>query len=127
MVAMPGMNIAAGPKLAAAVCNSGTFWPYVTIPYRLMHVFCECGLQGGIGVIGCHRQTPKILQQTIDEFKSYLENKDAPFGIDILMPQIGGSARKTNVRFPLKTNRARPECCFDRLIIRADTSQNLPR
>ena len=55
------------------------------------------GHAGGIGVIGSHRQTPKILQQNIDEFKSYLENKDAPFGIDILMPQVGGSARKTNV------------------------------
>jgi hypothetical protein len=26
-----------------------------------------------------------------------LEDKDAPFGVDLLIPQLGGSARKTNV------------------------------
>ncbi|KAH0830381.1 2-nitropropane dioxygenase [Lanmaoa asiatica] len=67
------MNVAAGPKLAATVTNSG-----------------------GIGVIGGLHQTPKVLQQSIDELKSYLEDKNAPFGVDLLLPQIGGNARKTN-------------------------------
>jgi hypothetical protein len=52
---------------------------------------------GGIGVIGGLRQSPKILQGSIDEIKSHLEDKNAPFGVDLLIPQIGGSARKTNV------------------------------
>jgi len=70
---LAGMNVAAGPRLAAAVTNSG-----------------------GIGVIGGVRQSPKMLQRSIDELKSYLEDKNAPFGVDLLLPQVGGDARKTN-------------------------------
>jgi NAD(P)H-dependent flavin oxidoreductase YrpB (nitropropane dioxygenase family) len=69
------MNVAAGPRLAAAVTNAG-----------------------GIGVIGGVRQSPKMLQETINELKSHLEDKKAPFGVDLLLPQVGGNARKTNVR-----------------------------
>ena len=47
---------------------------------------------GGLG------QTPKFLQDTIDELKSHLEDPNAPFGVDLLIPQVGGNARKTNVR-----------------------------
>ncbi|KAI0047963.1 2-nitropropane dioxygenase [Auriscalpium vulgare] len=72
-VMLAGMNVAAGPKLAAAVTNAG-----------------------GIGVIGGIRQSPKMLQKSIDELKCFLEDKNAPFGVDLLIPQIGGSARKTN-------------------------------
>lgn len=72
---LPGMNVAAGPKLAAAVTNAG-----------------------GIGVIGGLRQSPKMLQQSIDDIKAHLEDKNAPFGIDLLIPRVGGNARKTNVR-----------------------------
>lgn len=69
------MNVAAGPRLAAAVTNAG-----------------------GIGVIGGVRQSPKMLQESINELKSHLEDKKAPFGVDLLLPQVGGNARKTNVR-----------------------------
>jgi len=85
------MNIAAGPKLAAAVTNAGTI------------SFIRRGIQkftivlGGIGVIGGVRQSPKFLQGSIDEIKAHLEDKNAPFGVDLLIPQVGGSARKTNV------------------------------
>ncbi|KAJ3508669.1 hypothetical protein NLJ89_g5625 [Agrocybe chaxingu] len=72
-VMLAGMNVAAGPKLAAAVTNSG-----------------------GIGVIGGVRQSPKFLKGSIQELKAHLEDKDAPFGVDLLLPQVGGSARKTN-------------------------------
>lgn len=41
--------------------------------------------------------SPKMLQGTIDELISQLEDKDAPFGVDLALPQVGGSARKTNV------------------------------
>ena len=70
------MNVAAGPRLAAAVTNAG-----------------------GIGVIGGLRQSPKMLQQSIDDIKQHLEDKNAPFGVDLLIPQVGGNARKTNVGF----------------------------
>lgn len=72
-VMLAGMNVAAGPKLAAAVTNAG-----------------------GIGVIGGLHQTPKVLQQSIDDIRAHLEDKNAPFGIDLLLPQVGGNARKTN-------------------------------
>lgn len=41
--------------------------------------------------------SPKMLQGAIDELKSHLEDKDAPFGVDLALPQVGGNARKTNV------------------------------
>ncbi|KAF7359369.1 hypothetical protein MSAN_01279500 [Mycena sanguinolenta] len=72
-VMLAGMNVAAGPKLAAAVTNAG-----------------------GIGVIGGVRQSPKFLKGSIEELKSFLEDKNAPFGVDLLLPQVGGNARKTN-------------------------------
>lgn len=66
------MNVAAGPKLAAAVSNAG-----------------------GLGVIGGVGYTPDMLREQIAELKEYLVDKDAPFGVDLLLPQVGGSARKT--------------------------------
>ncbi|KAI5776372.1 2-nitropropane dioxygenase [Geopyxis carbonaria] len=72
-IALAGMNVAAGPKLAAAVTNAG-----------------------GIGVIGGVGYSPSMLKEQIDELKSYLNDKSAPFGVDLLLPQVGGSARATN-------------------------------
>ena len=71
-VLLAGMNVAAGPKLAAAVTNAG-----------------------GMGVIGGVGYTPDMLREQIAELKGYLDDKDAPFGVDLLLPQVGGSARKT--------------------------------
>ncbi|KAG5644879.1 hypothetical protein DXG03_007520 [Asterophora parasitica] len=67
------MNVAAGPELAAAVTNAG-----------------------GLGVIGGLGYTPKILRQQIQAVKADLIDKNAPFGVDLLLPQVGGNARKTN-------------------------------
>ncbi|MCJ1450944.1 hypothetical protein MMC28_001278 [Mycoblastus sanguinarius] len=72
-VMLAGMNVAAGPKLAAAVTNAG-----------------------GLGVIGGLGYTPDMLREQIAELKGYLKDKNAPFGVDLLIPQVGGSARKTN-------------------------------
>ncbi|KAF2637595.1 NPD-domain-containing protein [Massarina eburnea CBS 473.64] len=72
-VLLAGMNVAAGPKLAAAVTNAG-----------------------GLGVLGGIGYTPDMLREQIAELKSYLTDKNAPFGVDLLLPQVGGSARKTN-------------------------------
>ncbi|CAI7616293.1 unnamed protein product [Penicillium viridicatum] len=72
-VLLAGMNVAAGPKLAAAVTNAG-----------------------GLGVIGGVGYTPEMLREQVSELKSYLNDKNAPFGVDLLLPQVGGSARKTN-------------------------------
>jgi len=72
-VVLAGMNVAAGPKLAAAVTNAG-----------------------GLGVIGGVGYSPEMLKEQIDELKSYLNDKNAPFGVDLLLPQVGGNARKTN-------------------------------
>ncbi|KAL3428466.1 2-nitropropane dioxygenase [Phlyctema vagabunda] len=72
-VFLAGMNVAAGPKLAAAVTNAG-----------------------GLGVLGGIGYTPDMLREQIAELKSYLTDKNAPFGVDLLLPQVGGSARKTN-------------------------------
>ncbi|KIY43658.1 2-nitropropane dioxygenase [Fistulina hepatica ATCC 64428] len=75
-VMLAGMNVAAGPKLAAAWLTAG-----------------------GIGVIGGVGQTPKFLKSNIEELKSHLEDPKAPFGVDLLIPQIGDGARKTNIDY----------------------------
>ncbi|KAG6381729.1 2-nitropropane dioxygenase [Boletus reticuloceps] len=72
-ILLAGMNVAAGPELAAAVTNAG-----------------------GLGVIGGHGYTPKVLRQQIKALKADLKNPNAPFGVDLLIPQVGGNARKTN-------------------------------
>lgn len=71
-IMLAGMHIAAGPKLAAAVANAG-----------------------GFGVIGGLGYTPAELRQQIKELKGYLNDENTPFGVDLLVPQIGGNARKT--------------------------------
>ncbi|GAB7340030.1 hypothetical protein MBLNU457_6532t2 [Dothideomycetes sp. NU457] len=72
-IMLAGMNVAAGPKLAAAVTNAG-----------------------GIGVIGGVGYTPDMLREQIAELKGYLHDQKAPFGVDLLLPQVGAGARKTN-------------------------------
>ena len=71
-ILLAGMNVAAGPKLAAAVSNAG-----------------------GLGVIGGVGYTPDMLREQIAELKGYLRDQSLPFGVDLLIPQVGGSARKT--------------------------------
>lgn len=51
---------------------------------------------GGLGVIGGLGYTPDQLQEIIDEIKANLTDKSLPFGVDLALPQVGGSARKTN-------------------------------
>ena len=87
------MNVAAGPKLAAAVTNAGDAESNSWCTSCLNHEWV-----GGIGVIGGVYQSPKVLERSINELKSHLEDKNAPFGVDLLIPQVGGNARKTNVR-----------------------------
>jgi NAD(P)H-dependent flavin oxidoreductase YrpB (nitropropane dioxygenase family) len=72
-IVLAGMNGVAGPELAAAVTNAG-----------------------GLGVIGGVGYTPKFLRETIADLKEDLNDKNGSFGIDLLLPQVGGSARKTN-------------------------------
>ncbi|KAF4610616.1 hypothetical protein D9613_007140 [Agrocybe pediades] len=75
-ILLAGMNVAAGPELAAAVTNAG-----------------------GLGVIGGIGYTPKVLRSQIQAIKKDLKNKNAPFGVDLLLPQVGGNARKTNTDY----------------------------
>ncbi|CAK9070821.1 Putative monooxygenase Rv1533 [Durusdinium trenchii] len=51
---------------------------------------------GGLGVIGGAMKTPEQLQRDIDEIKATLKDPSDPFGVDLLLPSVGGSARKTN-------------------------------
>ena len=72
-VMLAGMNAVATADLVAAVTNAG-----------------------GIGTLGGLTMTPKMLRQEIKEVKELLHEKGAPFGVDLAIPQVGGSARKTN-------------------------------
>jgi NAD(P)H-dependent flavin oxidoreductase YrpB (nitropropane dioxygenase family) len=72
-VLLAGMAGAAGPELAAAVTNAG-----------------------GLGNIGGIGFTPDGLRRAIKMLKEDLVDKNAPFGVDLLLPQVGEGARKTN-------------------------------
>ncbi len=72
-IILAGMNGVSHAELAAAVTNAG-----------------------GLGTIGGLSLTPKMLRQNLQELKAKLADKNAPFGVDLALPQIGGSARKTN-------------------------------
>eukprot|EP00911_Craspedida_sp_UC1_P002608 UC1_evm1s1930 len=82
-IILAGMNVAAGPALAAAVTNAG-----------------------GLGVIGGVGYTPAFLRKQLDFLKADLVDKNAPFGVDLLLPKVGGGARKTNTDY---TNGTLPE------------------
>jgi NAD(P)H-dependent flavin oxidoreductase YrpB (nitropropane dioxygenase family) len=51
---------------------------------------------GGLGVVGGFMYTPDQLREIIADLKSRLTSPDLPFGVDLALPQVGGSARKTN-------------------------------
>lgn len=72
-IILAGMNVAAGPELAAAVTNAG-----------------------GLGVVGGVGYTPAFLKKQVAKLKSHLNDPNAPFGVDLLLPKVGGGARKTN-------------------------------
>ncbi|KAL0258365.1 hypothetical protein SLS55_007541 [Diplodia seriata] len=72
-IILAGMARTSGGPLAAAVSNAG-----------------------GLGVIGGLGYTPAQLQAIIDELKANLADPSLPFGVDLALPQVGGSARKTN-------------------------------
>jgi NAD(P)H-dependent flavin oxidoreductase YrpB (nitropropane dioxygenase family) len=72
-IILAGMARTSGGPLAAAVSNAG-----------------------GLGVIGGLGYTPSQLQSIIDDLKSHLIDLSLPFGVDLALPQVGGSARKTN-------------------------------
>lgn len=75
-VLLAGMGHTAGPELVAAVSNAG-----------------------GLGVIGGLGYTPEMLRESIRDVRQKLRQPDLPFGVDLLLPQLGGSARKTNVDY----------------------------
>lgn len=70
---LAGMGKVAGAPLAAAVSNAG-----------------------GLGVIGGIGYSVDQLREMLSELKSLLRDPSLPFGVDLLFPQVGGSARKTN-------------------------------
>lgn len=75
-IILAGMNVAAGPQLAAAVSNAG-----------------------GLGMIGGVYYPPNVLREMLDDLKAGLVDKSLPFGVDLLLPQVGGNARKTNTDY----------------------------
>ncbi|KAL8776110.1 MAG: hypothetical protein Q9213_008386 [Squamulea squamosa] len=99
-IMLAGMNVAAGPKLAAAVTNAG-----------------------GLGVIGGVGYTPDMLREQIAELKSFLNDKNAPFGVDLLIPQVGGSARKTKFVFLARNPLVYPRAIAHMVIFTATTIQ----
>jgi NAD(P)H-dependent flavin oxidoreductase YrpB (nitropropane dioxygenase family) len=70
---LAGMAAVSNAELAAAVSNAG-----------------------GLGVIGGAFISPAALRKTIKKLKSLMNDANAPFGVDLLLPKVGSGARKTN-------------------------------
>ena len=78
-ILLAGMGIVSNAELVAAVCNAG-----------------------GMGVLGGVSYSPSTLRKAIADLKSKLTDPKAPFGIDLLLPQVGGNARKTNKDYTVR-------------------------
>ena len=78
-ILLAGMGIVSNAELVAAVCNAG-----------------------GMGVLGGVSYSPSTLRKAIADLKSKLNDPKAPFGIDLLLPQVGGNARKTNKDYTVR-------------------------
>ncbi|KAI2258603.1 hypothetical protein LOZ09_002539 [Ophidiomyces ophidiicola] len=72
-VLLAGMARTSGAPLAAAVSNAG-----------------------GLGTVGGLGYTPAQLDAMLTELRAHLATPDLPFGVDLALPQVGGSARATN-------------------------------
>ncbi|KAI1333225.1 2-nitropropane dioxygenase [Xylariaceae sp. FL0255] len=72
-VLLAGMGMTSTAALAAAVSNAG-----------------------GLGVIGGVGYNVSQLRDMIRDLKSQLREPSLPFGVDLLIPQVGDGARKTN-------------------------------
>ncbi|PKY02106.1 oxidoreductase [Aspergillus campestris IBT 28561] len=72
-ILLAGMARASSAPLAAAVSNAG-----------------------GLGTIGGLGYTPEQLSEMLTELKASLRDPSLPFGVDLALPQVGGSARATN-------------------------------
>jgi NAD(P)H-dependent flavin oxidoreductase YrpB (nitropropane dioxygenase family) len=75
-ILLAGMGQTSGAPLAAAVSNAG-----------------------GLGVIGGVGYTNEMLKEMIADLKKELKDPSLPFGVDLLLPQVGAGARKTNVDY----------------------------
>jgi NAD(P)H-dependent flavin oxidoreductase YrpB (nitropropane dioxygenase family) len=116
-ILLAGMNVAAGPELAAAVTNAGGLGVIGGVGYtpkvlRAQVSWFLLSFHTIFAVNYCTRHvlilrlSPLPLAETclvrqIHELKKDLKDKNAPFGVDLLLPQVGGNARKTNVRLSL--------------------------
>ena len=72
-ILLAGMASVSNAELAAAVSNAG-----------------------GLGVVGGAFISASKLRSTLVDLKTKLRDPLLPFGVDLLIPAVGGSARKTN-------------------------------
>ncbi len=99
-VMLAGMNVAAGPDLAAAVSNAGELAYTYFRPFLLSAITLTPALslnfQGGVGTMGAIGWSVEFLKQQTDRLKSQLRDPDLPWGVDLLLPKVGEGARATN-------------------------------
>ena len=83
-------------ELVAAVTNAGQYRSQISVTSE-GHIVTISANSGGLGTIGGLTMTPDFLRKEIHEAKEMITDKENPkFGVDLAIPQIGGSARKTN-------------------------------
>ena len=56
-------------------------------PSFLTHAFANCFSCRVVGGVG---YTPAFLKKQVAKLKSHLNDPNAPFGVDLLLPKVGG-------------------------------------
>ena len=100
--ALPDLNI----KSMASATLRTALTDLLNIEYPIMcagmggvtmrHLTAAVSNAGGIGTIGAIGLSPEGLRAEIRAVKNLLKDASTPFGVDLLLPQVGGGARKTN-------------------------------
>ncbi|KAF3934977.1 hypothetical protein ABW19_dt0210226 [Dactylella cylindrospora] len=112
-ISLAGMNIAAGPRLCAAVIEAGGFGCMGGNGYYKAPEYEKYPVDEFLLEFFAH-QTPERVRKQIHEMKDKLVDPDnAAFGVDILLPQVGGSARKTNYDYTEGTAEAIVDVIID--------------
>ena len=86
-IILAGMNVAAGPRLAAAVTNAGG----LGVVGGVCVIFCSdafCKYTKRVRVSMQMGYTPNMMREQIQELKKDLVDKNAPFGIDLVCSKI---------------------------------------
>ena len=86
--------------MSVVLCAAAATSPHQREKLTWRFITCRTNA-GGLGTIGAIGMSPEGLRAECKKLRSMLQPGDAiggtlPYGVDLLLPQVGGDARKTN-------------------------------